>query len=506
LSAVWPFLVLVVSSIVTALVATLSAALGTVPRAAVEEVAARRGDSSARAKRAAERLSRVLDEADAHGRALGLVHQACAVVVVVASVWWVLALRTGGVLAAGLQAVATSPTVDASAGVSAGDGAGAAASVSVGMWGQLGWLDVGVGGVVAVVVLWVMGVAIPAAAARYAGARVIYSRSGLVRGVHASLSPVRSLGAFIDELVRRLAGAERRDAEEQVQAELLSVIEEGEASGALQERERAMLEAVVRFRDLTVAQIMTPRPDIEAMEVTSDLGTVTRTIRKLGHSRIPVYEENLDHIVGIFYVKDLMHWLGGDGMRGGQKFDLRALLRPGVFVPETKTVKELLEELIQKKVHIALVADEYGGTAGLVTIEDIVEEIFGDIRDEYEPTTGETPDVVLRAEQRKAELDAAARIMDVNGLIETLGVQIPESEDYDTVGGFVVTSLGRIPVKGETFIHETMHFTILEAKPTRVVKVALEVRSGEAAPVGAPGVDGAAAGGAGDASDGGRAG
>ncbi|MDP1662130.1 MAG: transporter associated domain-containing protein, partial [Phycisphaerales bacterium] len=157
------------------------------------------------------------------------------------------------------------------------------------------------------------------------------------------------------------------------------------------------------------------------------------------------------------------------------------LLRPAYFVPETKTVKELLKELMAKKVHIAIVADEYGGTAGIVTIEDIIEEVFGDIKDEYESPTAETPDVVLRIDDRKADLDAAARIIDVNEALEALGVRIPDSDDYDTVGGFVVTTLGRIPAKGERFEHERMMFTVSEAKPTRVVKVQLEVR-GEDAP------------------------
>jgi CBS domain containing-hemolysin-like protein len=145
-----------------------------------------------------------------------------------------------------------------------------------------------------------------------------------------------------------------------------------------------MIEAVVALRDKTVEQIMTPRTEIAAMEYTDDLGAVTGIIRKIGHSRIPVYKGSLDTIVGIFYVMDLMKWLAGSGVRAGSNkpFELQAILRPALFVPETKTVRELMKELLEKKLHIAMVADEYGGTAGLVTIEDIVEEVFGEIYDE----------------------------------------------------------------------------------------------------------------------------
>lgn len=462
MSAWLPFAVVACSTVAVGVLSALHQALATVPRASVEELATKAGRPKVRT-----RLERIFDASEAHSRALGLLKQFFTAAVVLAMVWWVAALRAGE--------------------ASPGDG-----------WATLaapGWMELAIGGAGAVVVLWLFAVVVPSAVAQHAGARLVFSRSGLVRGVYMLLSPVRSIGEFVDEVIRRLAGAEKMDADEEVQAELLSVIEEGEATGALEGHEREMLEAVVRFRDLTVAQIMSPRIEIEAMEASNDLGEVIRRVRKLGHSRIPVYEESLDHILGIFYIKDLMHWLGGDAIRAGQKFDLRSLLRPAMFVPENKTVKELLEELIAKKVHIALVADEYGGTAGLVTIEDIVEEIFGDIRDEYEQGPADIPDVVLKMESKAAELDAAARIVDVNDHLERLGVRLPTSEEYDTVGGFVMTTLGRVPGKGEVFDHDNMAFTVLEAKPNRVVKVGLKVREPEAPPTaaGADESDGATA-------------
>lgn len=432
--------------LLSAVLGTLAHSVMSVPRATVEELAERK-----KKPELSRRLDRILSDAYSHARAVGLLKLASDLVAVIALVGYVAYLRHTGVgSAAANEPHAGADIIDAIIGVS-----------------------------IATAVLWVATVVLPISIAQHAGARVVYSRSLVLRCADAMLYPLRSIGKFSDEVVRRLAGVQKQDAQEQVQAELLSMIEEGEATGALGEREREMLEAVVTFRDLTVQQIMTPRTEIEALQLTNDLGAVIRTIRQLGHSRIPVYDESLDNILGIFYIKDLMHWLG-DGPKAGKAFDLKSILRPAIFVPETKTVRELLKELMEKKVHIALVADEYGGTAGLATFEDIVEEVFGEIRDEYEPTTPEAPDVIVNGDNNEADLDAAARIDAVNDQLEVMGVQLPVSEDYDTVGGFVTTTLGRIPARGESFNHENMTFKIVEAKPTRVLKVSMKVAKSEA--------------------------
>lgn len=423
-----------------AVLGTLMHSVSGAQRAAVEELVSKRGSPGLE-----RRVRRILDDAASHARSLGLAKLICELGGVVSCVAYVAQWRH-----APLDGAPISPDI----------------------------FDALIGVGISAAVLWVCGMLVPMSIALHAGARVVFSRSLIVRGSDVLFRPLRGLGNFSDEVVRRLAGARTQDTQQQVEAELLSVIEEGEATGALGEQERDMLEAVVKFGDLTVEQIMTPRTEIEAMQLSNDLGAVARTMRELGHSRIPVYDDSLDTILGIFYVKDLMHWLG-DGPRSGKAFDLKAILRPALFVPETKTVRELLNELMDKKVHIALVADEYGGTAGLVTIEDIIEEIFGEIRDEYEPTTPEMPDVVMRMDQRDADIDGAARIADVNDHLESMGVQIPTSEEYDTVGGFVTTTLGRIPSSGESFAHENMTFTIVEAKPTKVVRVHMSVRSDE---------------------------
>ncbi len=321
--------------------------------------------------------------------------------------------------------------------------------------------------------LVIFGMVIPHSIAEHAGEQVIYALSTVVRVTHIACAPIRRLAGVSDEAIRRLAGASNDDSEA-LEAELLSVIDEGQQGGQFDETERNMIEAVVDFRTTTVEQIMTPRTDMAALAYTDDLAEVKRAVREIGHSRIPVYEENLDHVVGLLYAKDLLHYLAEHNGDSEASFELRPLLRPAAFVPESKTVRDLLTDLLAQKVHIALVADEYGGTAGLVTIEDIVEEIFGEIQDEYEQDDDEGS-VDIDPEARTAEIDARTHIDDANDALEPIGVELPESDDYDTVGGFVVVTLGRIPEIGERVERENTVVTVIDAEATRVTRVRVEV-------------------------------
>jgi CBS domain containing-hemolysin-like protein len=338
-----------------------------------------------------------------------------------------------------------------------------------------GWVDMSLGVPLAAVVVWMFGLIIPASVARHAGEQAVYAFAPFIRLVFAATLPVQAVAKFLDEVVRRLSGQTAQQKAEEIKEEVLSVVEEATQEGGFDEAEADMIEAVVHFSGTTVGQIMTPRTEIEAMELTNDLGRVIAQVRKGGKSRIPVYEGSLDKIVGIFYVKDLMRWLAGEGRSGGKPFALRTILRPAIFVPETKTVRELLQELIEKRVHIAIVADEFGGTAGLVTFEDITEQVFGDIQDEYEVPESLESDVII--EQGGALIDARAYITDVNEQLEPLGIKLPEGEDYDTVGGWVTVSMGRIPGKGDSATLEGIAVEVLEAEPTRVTRVRLSRRS-----------------------------
>ncbi|MEC9373790.1 MAG: hemolysin family protein, partial [Planctomycetota bacterium] len=308
--------------------------------------------------------------------------------------------------------------------------------------------------------------------ADHAGHVVVHRCAGLVRLLFFLTWPFARALAFIDLVIKRLAGVEDLTDEEELERELMSVVSEGEEEGALDENERQMIEAVVEFRSTTVDQIMTPRTEVEGFELTNDLNYIRAFIEEAGHSRIPVYEGDLDHIAGVLYAKDLLRFLGRD-VNG---FDLRSILRRPTFVPETKPLRGLLQEFQQNKVHLAIVLDEYGGTAGLVTIEDVLEEIVGEIEDEYEPATETPPSIQLVEGQRSVICDARAYIDDVNDELEAIDASLPEGESYDTVGGFVLSILGHMPVAGESFTLNGFIVKVLEAEPTRVTRVQIDFR------------------------------
>ena len=328
-----------------------------------------------------------------------------------------------------------------------------------------------IGLLIAAGVLWIISTLVPMGVALHAGESVVIRLSPLIRAMHILFVPILPLWRFIDEVVRRLAGNTNDTNDTAIAvSDLRSIVEDNQVEGKLDETERDMLEAVVEFRSTSVEQIMTPRTEINALEYTDDLNEVQRFIDEHGHSRHPVYSENLDHIEGMLYAKDLLKWIIHHS-NNGREFVLSEILREPTFVPETKTVRELLAGLLADQVHIAIILDEYGGTSGLVTVEDIVEEIFGEIQDEYEDPEQNASAIILDEENKSAQIDARMEIDDANDQLEPIAITLPESDDYDTVGGFVNTALGRIPAQGETFNHESLRFNILEAEPTRVVRL-----------------------------------
>lgn len=329
-------------------------------------------------------------------------------------------------------------------------------------------------GLIGAAVLYIFGLVIPHSISEHAAERLIDSFWWVIRAVYAVALPLRALH-FIDEAVKRLAGAHAVTDKMELEEELLDVVTEGEREGNLGELERDMIESVVELNSTTAEQIMTPRTDIEGIALTDDIHAIRAFIEQAGHSRIPVYEGDLDHILGMLYAKDLLRFIGEDV----SNFNLRAALREAVFVPENKSVLELLVELRARKVHIAVVLDEYGGTTGIVTLEDILEEIVGEIEDEYEPEGEAEPEITVDVPSRSAVIDARAYVRDVNDALEPIGVTLPEHEDYDTVGGYVLSVLGHIPAAGESFRQNGHAVTILEAEPTRVSRLRVEAREGE---------------------------
>ncbi len=314
-------------------------------------------------------------------------------------------------------------------------------------------------------------VAVPHAAARYAGESFIAVCVPVLRFVRVALLPVTKVSHGVDALFRRASGGDQPDAQQlndEIGEEILSVVDEGQKGGAIDPHERAMIESVIRFRQTTAGQIMTPRPEMVTVELPATLAEVRRTFETSGHSRIPVFEKTLDGgIVGVLYARDLLRHVGQPV--DVPAFDLRQTCRPAFFVPETKPLRDLLQDFRLRKVHLAVILDEYGGTAGLVSIEDILEELVGDIRDEHEPVE---PAQIQRVDEHTWEADARAYVDDLNA---ATGLDLPDDAGFDTLGGFVTTSLSRIPAAGTAFEQGGVRYLVLAAEPQRVTRVRIEL-------------------------------
>jgi CBS domain containing-hemolysin-like protein len=259
---------------------------------------------------------------------------------------------------------------------------------------------------------------------------------------------------------------ERPAAARRIVEGLRTVIEDSEREGDLHETEREIIENVVQFHDVDVAQVMTPRTALFAVEVTQGVQGVLEAMAESGHSRIPVYEQSLDQIIGVAYAHEILRLAA---TRASTNADLRSLLRPVRFVPETKPVSELLADFRRERRKIAVVLDEYGGTAGVVTLGDIVHELVGGMRDE----NGETaPAPVKRLAPDLVEVRGTAHVTEVN---EEVGIDLPEEEDFETVAGFVLAELGRFPRRGESFRWREVEFQVTDSTDRRIHLLRLRV-------------------------------
>ena len=266
-------------------------------------------------------------------------------------------------------------------------------------------------------------------------------------------------------LILPLAISRRRgDTQEQVstvtEEELKSMVDAGHEGGVLEGGERQMIYSIFEMGDTLVREIMLPRIYINALEVSTPLQEAVDELIKSGHSRMPVYDETVDNVLGLLYAKDLLKvW------RQGEKIEsLRSLLRPATFVPEAKKVDDLLEEMQQGHMHMAMVVDEYGGIAGLVTLEDIFEEIVGEIQDEYDQSE-EAPYIQMG----EGEYVFQGRV-DLRDFNEVMGSQLP-TEETETLGGFIYEQIGRVPSSGESLQVDDITLTIEQVIGRRIRKV-----------------------------------
>jgi putative hemolysin len=320
--------------------------------------------------------------------------------------------------------------------------------------------------VIAAPIFLIFGHAIPHAWAKHAGEKFLSHTYKLLMFFALIVRPIIYVFdlRLYDGLVRRLAGIAEstpEEKQEEKQEEFLNGLEQRKREGVVDEEQQEMIENVLELSDKTADEIMTPRTDIVAVEVNSDLSAILETIIAAGHSRVPVYEENIDNIVGLIYAKDLLTEVGAEPTH----FKLRSKMRDAYFVPETKHLRALFREFQNQKLHIAVVLDEYGGTAGIVTLEDILEELVGEITDEYEETPQEP---IKKIDRATADVDARTGIDDLN---DELDLNLPEDEDYDTIGGFVFSHLGYIPKSGDNFDYKNLEFTIIAAETRKIKRI-----------------------------------
>ena len=319
---------------------------------------------------------------------------------------------------------------------------------------------------ITLLLLLFFAIGLPHGLATHVGESILVRSFTVLVVLRTTLWPIARILAVLVFIVRRLLGKadESKDAEnERMEQEILDAISEGKAHGAVDKDQKEIIESVFEFDDTNVDAIMTPRTDVHAVQVDAGYDEVREAILQSGHSRIPVYEQTVDHIIGVLYAKDLLQ------LNPGDSFEARKLMRTVPYVPETKSINNLLDELRQSKVQIAIVLDEYGGTAGVVTIEDILEELVGEIDDEYDM---EEAPAIDRVDQDTLEVDARVHIDEVN---EELDIELPEEEDYETIGGFVFSTLGKIPTEGEEFQHDNIAFKIVMAEARKINRVRIHV-------------------------------
>ena len=274
------------------------------------------------------------------------------------------------------------------------------------------------------------------------------------------LKPIRvGLGAFT-AITIRLVGSERRHGQPEIsEEELRTLVDVGASEGVVERSEREMIHKVFELEDTLVREVMVPRPDMFCVDVTMAPDRLLPVLREQLHSRVPVFEDTVDQIVGVLYTKDLLPYIAGLPA----DFSLRQHLHPPYFVPGSKRADALLREFQAKKLHLAVVVDEYGGTAGLVTLEDLLEELVGEIRDEYD----EDERLIQRVTPRSFRVSGRLAIDELNA---TTGLHIPD-DAFDTVGGWVLDVFGRVPHKGEKAEVDGVRLAVEKVERTRVLEV-----------------------------------
>jgi len=274
------------------------------------------------------------------------------------------------------------------------------------------------------------------------------------------LRPLLIILNAIQALVSRVTGGESME-KHVTEEEIMSLVDVGHSGGTIEPDEKEMIYSVLQFNETTVREIMIPRPDITAIEIDQPLADALSLVVESGHSRIPVYDNEIDDIQGILFAKDLLTLVHEGKL---EKATIRQLMRKAHFIPESKRADDLFREMQQARIHIAIIVDEYGSTAGLVTIEDLIEEIVGDIRDEYDQ---QEEIEFLQLDENTFMIDGTIQLTELNEQLET----DLSTEDSDTLGGFIYSRLGQIPQVGQVMEVDNLTFRIERVENRRIRKV-----------------------------------
>jgi len=281
--------------------------------------------------------------------------------------------------------------------------------------------------------------------------------------IHLVLQPIARLLYGFTDFVLKVLGIEKRRISLD-EEEIRTLVDVGEEKGTLEKEEHKMLHGIFELSDTKVREIMVPRTDVIMLSIESNIQEAVEVVRKSRFSRIPVYSNSVDDIVGILYARDLIPFIGNKNNKGS----LSDIIKPANYVPETKMIDELLREFQDKRRKVALVVDEYGGLSGLVTLEDILEEIVGEIQDEHDdeqPIFRKITENLIRADA-KWDLDDAE---------DELSITFPKEEGYDSLGGFLFHQFGEIPEKGQEISHSGVKFKVLEIHSNRIISVEIDI-------------------------------
>ena len=316
--------------------------------------------------------------------------------------------------------------------------------------------------VILLIIHMVFGHLIPKRLANKYPSRILYQTIGFVPFFIQLFRPLYWVNNYLSIVFGRLFGLHPNEGDRKVtEEEIMTIVEASSKTGDIDEEESEMIQNIFEFGDTTVDEVMTHRTEVSAISVKSTKKQVIDYIRTEQFTRFPVYDGDIDHIIGTMHVKDLLRYIDNPE----EKFSVKSLLRPPYFVPDSKRTSELFREMQKQKNHIAIVLDEYGGTAGIVTIEDLIEEIVGNIFDEYDDEEEE----IQIVDHQTFEVDGLSNISDVEDIIDA-GLPV---DDYDTVSGFILGQLGRFPEENEevVIVYEGFKFEVLSIEDKVISRV-----------------------------------